>query len=336
MPHRRALRTVGHPCPVGSSPPSVPSMKRWTTQDIPDLAGRTAVVTGANSGLGFETTLALARAGALVVLACRDQSKGADALDRIRRQVPGAEVRLDALDLADLASVRTFCTAVSSVGDGLDVLVNNAGVMAIPRRETTDGFEMQLGTNHLGHFALTGLLLDRLLARPGARVVNVSSELARIGRIRFDDLGGLSHYGKWSAYSQAKLANQLFTLELDRRARGRGLDLVSVAAHPGYAATNLQAVGPQMSGSNIMARLGDLGNSVMAQSAAAGALPILYAATAPAVSGGQYFGPDRLFGMRGHPKPVSFVPAARRPDTARRLWEVSEELTGVRTAALDS
>jgi NAD(P)-dependent dehydrogenase (short-subunit alcohol dehydrogenase family) len=285
-------------------------MERWTTQDIPDLAGRSAVVTGANSGLGFETALALARAGALVVLACRDQSKGADALDRIRRQVPGAEVRLDPLDLADLASVRTFSTAVSSLGDGLDLLVNNAGVMGIPRRETTDGFEMQFGTNHLGHFALTGLLLDRLLARPGARVVNVSSELARIGRFRFD--------------------------ELDRRARDRTLDLVSVAAHPGYAATNLQAVGPQMSGSSIMARLGDLGNSVMAQSAAAGALPILYAATAPAVRGGQYFGPDRLFGMRGHPKPVSFVPAARRPDTARRLWEVSEELTGVRTAALDA
>ena len=207
--------------------------------------------------------------------------------------------------------------------------------MGIPRRETADGFEMQFGTNHLGHFALTGLLLDRLLSRPGARVVTVSSELARLGRIRFDDLAGTRRYGKWTAYAQAKLANQLFTLELDRRATARGVDLTSVASHPGYAATNLQAVGPQMSGSGTMKRLGDLGNSVVAQSAAAGALPSLYAATAAGVRGGQYFGPDKLFGMRGSPAPASFVRAARNPDTARHLWQVSEELTGVRYAPLD-
>jgi NAD(P)-dependent dehydrogenase (short-subunit alcohol dehydrogenase family) len=231
--------------------------------------------------------------------------------------------------------VRTFAADFSAEHDALDILVNNAGVMAIPRRETVDGFEMQFGTNHLGHFALTGLLLDRLAARPGARVVTVSSEVARIGRIRFDDLTGAGRYGKWTAYAQAKLSNQLFTLELDRRATNLGVDLTSVASHPGYAATNLQAVGPQMSGSRIMKRLGDLGNSVFAQSAAGGALPSLYAATAPEVRGGQYFGPDGLFGMRGGPKPVSFVRAARDPDTARRLWDVSVELTGVRFGALD-
>jgi NAD(P)-dependent dehydrogenase (short-subunit alcohol dehydrogenase family) len=304
-------------------------MASWTADDIPDLAGRVAVVTGANSGLGFETALELAKAGAQVVLACRDQAKGGEALARIREAVPTADVRLERLDLADLSSVRTFAAEFSAAHDSLDILVNNAGVMAIPRRETADGFEMQFGTNHLGHFALTALLLERLLTRPGARVVTVTSVVARMGRIRFDDLQGSRRYGKWTAYAQAKLSNQLFTLELDRRATHRGADLVSVAAHPGYAATNLQAVGPRMSGSVLMGSFSNLGNSVFAQTAAGGALPSLYGATAPGVRGGQYFGPDRLFGMRGHPKPVAFVRAARDPETARRLWELSQRLTGV-------
>ena len=292
-------------------------------------------MTGANSGLGYETAQALAAAGAQVVLACRDEAKGAAALDRIRGAVPGADTRVERLDLAELASVRTFAERVAADLPGLDILVNNAGVMAIPRRETADGFEMQFGTNHLGHFALTGLLLDRLLARAGARVVTISSEVARIGRVRFDDLPEVRRYRRWTAYAQAKLANQLFTLELDRRAAARGADLVSVAAHPGYTATNLQAVGPRMSGSRMMERATDLGNAVFAQSAAAGALPTLYAATASGVRGGQYFGPDRLFGMRGHPHRVSFVRAARDPGAARRLWEMSEQHTGVRFGALD-
>jgi NAD(P)-dependent dehydrogenase (short-subunit alcohol dehydrogenase family) len=310
-------------------------MARWTTADIPDLAGRRAVVTGANSGLGFETALALAKAGVHVVLACRDEAKGTDALDRIGRMAPGTDVTLRRLDLADLASVRAFAAEVCSAEDALDILVNNAGVMAIPRRETVDGFEMQFGTNHLGHFALTGLLLDRLLARPGARVVTITSTAAQIGRITFGDLQRSRHYSKWSAYGQSKLANQLFTLELSRRAAGRGANLVSAAAHPGYAATGLQGVGPAMSGSTLRLRLTDLENRIFAQSAASGALPGLYAATAPEVKGGQYFGPDRLFGMRGHPTLVPFVRAARDPETARRLWEISEELTEVHFGALD-
>jgi NAD(P)-dependent dehydrogenase (short-subunit alcohol dehydrogenase family) len=310
-------------------------MARWTTDDIPPLVGRIAVVTGANSGLGFETALALAKAGARVVLACRNEAKGVTALDRIRHAVPAADADLDPLDLANLASVRKFAADFSAEHDGLDILLNNAGVMAIPHRETANGFEMQFGTNHLGHFALTGLLLDSLLARPGARVVTVSSTVAKIGRMRFDDLQGSRHYGKWTAYSQAKLSNQLFTLELDRRATNRGVDLVSVAAHPGYAATDLQAVGPRMSESKIMERLNNLGNWLFAQPAASGALPSLYGATASGVRGGQYFGPDRFFGMRGNPKQVSFVHAATDPETARRLWEVSEKLTGVRFDSLD-
>ena len=311
-------------------------MPPWTTDDIPDLTGRTAVVTGANSGLGFESALALARAGADVVLACRDQTKGAAALDRLAASAPDATVSLAPLDLADLASVAAFATAFAGDHDGLDILLNNAGVMAIPRRETADGFEMQFGTNHLGHFALTAHLLDRLQARPGARVVTVSSAVAQVGRIRFDDLQGTGKYGKWSAYSQAKLANQLFALELDRRASAQGIDLISVAAHPGYAATNLQSVGPQMSGSSLMERLTDVGNKIFGQSAAGGALPSLYGATAPGVTGGHYFGPGGFMAQRGAPKEVSFVKAAKDPVVARRLWEVSEELTGVTFGALDA
>jgi NAD(P)-dependent dehydrogenase (short-subunit alcohol dehydrogenase family) len=311
-------------------------MTQWTTSDIPSLTGLTTVVTGANSGLGFETARALASAGAHVVLDCRDQAKADTALDRIRQETPDADIRVGHLDLADLSSVQKFAADFAASHAGLDVLVNNAGVMAIPRRETADGFEMQFGTNHLGHFALTGLLLDRLLARPGARVVTVSSEMARIGRVKFDDLQGTRRYGGWKAYGQAKLSNQLFTLELARRTEERGVDLLSVAAHPGYAATNLQAVGPQMRGSTIMERLIPLGNALIAQSAAAGALPSLYGATAPDVRNGQYFGPNGLFGLRGHPGPASFVRAARDRDTARRLWDVSEELTGVRFTAVEA
>ena len=307
-------------------------------------------MTGGGSGIGRETALALAGSGARVVLACRDQVKGAAARDRILEEVPGAGADLAPLDLSDLASVEVFADGFCSTHDRLDILVNNAGVMAIPRRETADGFEMQFGTNHLGHFALTGRLLGPLLATPGARVVTVTSLVARMGRIRFDDLQGTRHYGKWSAYAQSKLANQLFTRELDRRA-GRdgsrpdgagpdgagpdGAGLVSVASHPGYAATNLQLVAPKMSGSHLGERMNGWANTVFAQSAAAGALPSLLGATAPGVRGGQFFGPDRLFGTRGHPHPVDFVKAARDPETAGRLWDVSVELTGVTYAELD-
>jgi NAD(P)-dependent dehydrogenase (short-subunit alcohol dehydrogenase family) len=298
-------------------------MAKWTAADIPDQTGRTAVVTGANSGLGLHTSLELARRGARVVMACRDLGKGRAAQQRIRDEVPDADLDLRELDLADLASVRAFAEQLP--GTRLDVLVNNAGVMALPRRETADGFEMHLGTNHLGHFALTGLLLDRLRAAPAARVVTVSSSAHRVGRIAFDDLQGRKRYFRWTAYGQSKLANLLFAFELQRRAASAGLELRSMAAHPGYAATHLQS-----QTSYALERLFmRLTNAVIAQSDAMGALPSLYAATAPDLPGGSFVGPDGLGEQRGHPRIVSPSGAAQDEVAARRLWDVSEELTGV-------
>jgi len=306
----------------------------WTAADIPDQTGRTAVVTGANSGLGYHTALELARRGAHVVLACRDAGRGGDALRRLTTAAPGASVELAALDLADLASVRLFAGSFLDGRDRLDLLVNNAGVMAVPLRRTADGYESQFATNHLGHFALTGLLLPALLARPGARVVTVSSNVHRLGRIDFDNLNAERSYAKWRAYGQSKLANLLFTLELQRRADDARVDLVAVAAHPGYAATNLQFAGPRLSGSRFRERVNALLNRLVAQPDEMGALPTLYAATDPAVRGGDFVGPDGPFERSGHPQLVSMAKQALDRDTARRLWEVSERLTGVRYDAL--
>ena len=309
---------------------------RWTAADMPDLADKTVIVTGANSGLGFEGAKAFAARGASVVLACRSAEKGAAALESIRRDVAAAKVELLPLDLASLASVRELAERFAAAHERLDVLCNNAGVMALPRRETADGFEMQLGTNHLGHFALTGLLLPKLLAAPGARVVNQSSTAHRFGRMRFDDLNGTRGYGKWSAYGQSKLANLLFTFELQRRFERKGASAIAVACHPGYSATELQFAGARMEGSTLMERIFGLGNQLLAQSAAMGALPMLYAATASDVRGGDYVGPDGLAEMWGHPRKVGCTAAARDADSAVRLWAMSQEMTGVRYEALDA
>jgi NAD(P)-dependent dehydrogenase (short-subunit alcohol dehydrogenase family) len=231
--------------------------------------------------------------------------------------------------LGDLASIRRFADTYHHSHPGLDLLVNNAGVMAVPKLTTADGFETQFGTNHLGHFALTGLLLPALLARPGARVVTVSSRLASFGRIHFDNLQGDAGYNQWLAYAQSKLANLLFAFELARRVSGVELNLVSVAAHPGYAATNLQTTGPALRGSRLGVRQAKIGNRLFAQPASQGAWPTLYAATAARVRGGEYFGPRRLFGMRGQPTRDRPPRAARDAETARRLWQISEQLTGV-------
>ncbi len=306
--------------------------KRWTANDIPDQSGRVAIVTGANSGLGSETALALAAKGAHVVLACRDASRAQAALDRIRAAAPQASVEVMPLDLASLASIRAFAEAFAARQPRLDLLCNNAGVMAIPRRNTADGFEMQLGTNHLGHFAVTGLLLPRLLDTPRSRVVSVSSSMHRPGMIHFDDLQLERGYAKWKAYAQSKLANLLFTFELDRRLRKAGASTISVAAHPGYAATNLQTVGAKMEGARLFEQIYELGNRLFAQSAAMGALPTLYGATAPAVQGGDYFGPDTFFEMWGHPTRVGSNARSKDTADAARLWEVSERLTGVHFA----
>jgi NAD(P)-dependent dehydrogenase (short-subunit alcohol dehydrogenase family) len=299
---------------------------KWTAQRIPDQGGRIAVVTGANSGLGLVTSRELARAGARVVLACRNLDKGAAAVRTIESEVSQPRLELEALDLASLDSVRGFAERMRQSHEGIDLLINNAGIMATPRERTADGFELQLGTNHLGHFALTGLLIDRLEGRDDARVVTLSSSMHRTGRIAFDNLAGERRYFRWRAYGQSKLANLLFALELERRLRATGSTVKSLAAHPGWAATNLQETGPPLMDTLFM----KVGNRLIAQSDDMGALSTLYAATEPGLAGGTYVGPDGPAEQRGHPKPVSPSKAARDEQVARRLWEVSEEMTGVR------
>jgi len=310
----------------------------WTAAQIPPQAGRIALITGANSGLGLVTARELARAGARVILAVRDTGRGGEAAGAIREGAPGASVEVERLDLGDLASVRACAETVVARHDHLDLLVLNAGVMAPPRRETADGFELQLGTNHLGHFALAGLLMKRLLARPDARVVTVSSVAHRMGKIDFDDLQGERNYGAWPRYGQSKLANLLFCFELQRRAAAAGATLRSLAAHPGYSATNLQTSGPLLGSGGPIGLVKGLamraGNLVAAQSAEKGALPTLYAATVPDLPGAAYIGPDGPGEMRGSPTPVGTSDAALDEESARRLWKVSEELTGVRYEAL--
>jgi NAD(P)-dependent dehydrogenase (short-subunit alcohol dehydrogenase family) len=301
--------------------------RRWTESDVGDLSGRTALVTGGNSGIGREAVRILAEHGAHVLLACRDTAKGAP----VAQALSGARGRVDvvALDLADLGLVELAAREVGERIDRLDLLVNNAGVMATPYRRTADGFELQLGTNHLGHYALTARLLPLLLAAPAPRVVTVASSAHRIGAIDFSNLDGRNGYKPWTAYGQSKLANLLFTSELQRRSDAAGAALIAAAAHPGYAATNLQVAGPQMAGRRITAGLMRVANALVGQSAAMGALPTVYAAVAPEVTGDDYIGPSGIAEARGHPEPVGRSAAARDAEVARRLWDVSAELTGV-------
>ncbi|MGV9452773.1 oxidoreductase [Streptomyces sp. NPDC003635] len=301
-------------------------MAGWRAEDIPDQSGRVAVVTGANSGIGYVTARELARKGATVVLACRSERRGHEAGDRMVTEAPGVEVEFARLDLADLGSVREF--AESFPHERLDLLVNNAGVMALPYGTTVDGFERQFGVNHLGHFALTGLLLPVLLRSPGARVVTVSSLMHLVATIDPADLNSERRYRRWTAYSRSKTANLLFTHELARRLAAHDADVVAAAAHPGYAATNLQAEGPRMAGRRLVERVMGIGNRVVAQSAEAGALPTLYAATAPDVGPDSFTGPS-LAGWRGAPAPSWRAPWAADDAMGRRLWEASERLTGV-------
>ena len=306
----------------------------WTTERMPDCSGRTVVITGANSGLGFEATKAFARQGATVVMACRSLDRGADAAREIREELAeptGATLHVRRCDLASLDSVATFAGRVREEYDAVHVLCNNAGVMAIPRAETEDGFETQLGVNHLGHFALTGRLLEALLAAGQSRVVTQSSGAHAAGTIDFDDLQSEDSYGRWAAYGQSKLANLLFAYELQRRLTAVGITSTrSVACHPGYADTNLQYRGPEQSGSRIRYGLVAVANRLVAQSAEQGVLPMLYAATAPDVEGGGYYGPGGLLSMRGPPEQQQSSEASRDETVAERLWTRSEELTGVR------
>jgi NAD(P)-dependent dehydrogenase (short-subunit alcohol dehydrogenase family) len=299
-------------------------MAKWTTADIPDQTGRVAVVTGSNTGLGYETAAALAEHGAHVVLAVRNLDKGKDAATLISRRSPNASVALQELDLTSLDSIRAAADQLRSDHDRIDLLINNAGVMWTPKSTTKDGFELQFGTNHLGHFAFTGLLLDRLLPVAGSRIVTVSSMGHRIlADIHFDDLQWEHSYNRVAAYGQAKLANLLFTYELQRRLASHGTT-IAAAAHPGGSNTELTRNLPPLVQPATYRRFG-----LIAQDAAMGALPQLRAATDPAVLGGQYYGPDGLGEMRGYPKVVQSSKKSHDADRQRRLWNVSEELTGV-------
>jgi NAD(P)-dependent dehydrogenase (short-subunit alcohol dehydrogenase family) len=301
------------------------TVPRWTAAQIPDQTGRSFVVTGANSGLGFETALQLAAHGARVVLTTRSESKGVEAIRRLTAAVPGAAVEHRVLDLADLDSVRAFASAIVADRFGVDVLVNNAGVMSPPRVLTRQGFESQFATNHLGHFALTGLVFDTLRNGRDPRVVTVSSLEHKGGAIHFGDLTGEISYSPRAFYQQSKFANVLFALELDRRVRATGIPVRSVLAHPGWSRTNLQTSGP----TGVMKQFMRLGNLVVAQSAAKGALSQIRAAVDPAAESGHFYGPGGPGELRGYPREVQPIASAKNQETARRLWELSEELTGV-------
>lgn len=302
-------------------------MEKWTAADIPSLAGTLVVVTGANSGIGWHTALELARAGSEVILAARTETKGLEAAELIRRQLPRAKVRTEVLDLASLQSVRAFAAKLGGEAK-LDLLVNNAGVMSVPQRETTaDGFELQFGTNFLGPFALTGLLFPALQRAASPRVTTVASIAAKLGmrRINFDDLQWERSYGPWKAYCQSKLADLMFVLELARQCAAAGTRVLSNAAHPGYARTNLLTSGPGRPQTSI----GKIVASFMSQDAAHGALPTLRAATAIDAAQGSYYGPDGLFQLKGAPVLVPVPKLARDEAASRKLWEISEKLTGV-------
>jgi len=301
---------------------------------MPDLTGKIVVVTGANSGLGYEVTRSLVHKGACVVLACRDITKGQIAAERIHRERTDGSMEVMKLDLASLASIRAFAEAFSQRYQALHIICNNAGVMATPYRHTVDGFELQIGTNHLGHFALTGLLSEIILATGEARVVTVTSSVHHLGRLKFDSFKNSRPYSRWAAYLQSKLANLFFAYELQRRFETGGSQAISVAVNPGYAATNLRSGGPRMGGSTLESRIIGLGNRIIAMSAEMGALGILYAAISSEIHGGEYINPNGFLGLRGIPSRSRSSRRSHDPDLASRLWSYSAELTSVNFEAL--
>lgn len=308
-------------------------MPDWSVKDIPAQAGRIAVITGANSGIGYEAAKALAGAGAKVIIASRNERKGAEALANIRSATPDADIAFEPLDLSSLDSVARTADRIAASVPHIDLLINNAGVMAIPdRHETEDGFEMQMGANYIGHFAWTMRVLPKVFASDNPRVVTVSSLAHRSGRINFDDLQWRRHYRPWRAYCQSKLATLLFSLELDRIARAEGWKLKSVAAHPGYSVTGLQTAGPRMGRDRAgsLEFLMKIMEPMLSQSAAAGALPTLFAATSPQAEGGLMYGPNGFYELKGPPVRSKIAAHARDPAIWRRLWDVSQQLTGLK------
>ncbi len=298
----------------------------YKLDDIPTLEGKRVIITGANSGIGWEASRMLAGKGAHVVMACRNMEKGDVAAQRILAEHRSASLQVMPLNVADLSSIREFADRYGQ--NRLDVLVNNAGVLALPFQQTVDGFEMQFGTNHLGHFALTGLLMDRLSGTGGpARVVNVSSLMHKKGVMRWDSLNSQVGYQRWPAYSMSKLANLLFAYELDRRSKEADREVIGLACHPGYAATNINA---GADGANPVKRwMSSIGNALIAQPAVVGALATVVAAAAADIDGGEYIGPTGPGGFRGAPAKSESSPASRDSEAQRRLWEVSVEMTGV-------
>lgn len=306
-------------------------MSSWTANDMPDQAGRVIVITGANSGIGYESAVAFARKGARVVMACRSPERAEQARQDLLKRAPGATLDLMALNLGSLKSVHAFALDFSRRYDHLDVLMNNAGVMIPPYGKTVDGFETQFGTNHLGHFALTALLLPKLLGTPSSRVVTVSSSAYMLNaRINFDDLQSEKRYDPWGAYGQSKLANILFMMELQRRLDASGAGVISVASHPGYTVTNLQRHNAGFLNTAMFTIL----RPVMSQPQETGAVYQIYAASASDVHGGEFFGPR--YGMKGPVARLAITPQGRDAALAARLWEVSEKLTGLRFDALDA
>jgi len=302
-------------------------MTNWTIADIPPQRGKLAVVTGATGGLGYQTALGLAQAEAEVVLTGRNDAKGREAISKIRKQLPDAKISFEALDLANLASVADFAQRFATTHSSLDLLINNAGVMALPTRQTTaDGFEMQFGTNYLGHYALTAQLLPLLRSSHQPRVVNLSSIAHRTGFIHFSDLQGERLYSPWKAYNQSKLAMLMFALELQRRSDAAGWKLMSNASHPGWARTDLFANGP---GFGLISLASQFAAPLFSQSAESGALPTLFAATSPQAEGGGYYGPNGLYELKGPPAPARIMPQAMDKAGAGKLWDVSQQLTGV-------
>lgn len=306
------------------------SKKKWNYDDIPDQSGKNFIITGANSGLGLSTTKGLAAHGATVIMACRSQEKADEASDEVRKEYPDANLEIMLLDLSSFESIKQFAESFKAKYSQLHGLLNNAGIMQPPFRKTEDGLELQMGINHFGHYLLTGLLLDTIKSTPGARVVLQSSGAHALTKgINFEDINNEEKYSRTNVYAQSKLANLLFANELDRKFKSHNIDAIAVGVHPGYTATNLQSSGPAVGGSSMFSRIYKVTNLLFAQNVDKGALPLLYAAVGPDVKGGDFIGPGGFRSLRGHPKRVKAKNTAYNDEAAQKLWEISEEKTGL-------
>lgn len=303
--------------------------KNWNYDDIGDQTGKTFLITGANSGLGFSASRGLASHGATVIMTSRNLEKGNKAADEIKEKFPNAKLEVMQLDLASFKSIKEFANSFKSKYNQLNGLLNNAGIMQPPFRKTEDGLELQMGTNHFGHYLLTGLLLGVIKATPGSRVISQSSVVHESTKgINFDDINNEKKYNRTEVYAQSKLANLLFVFELNRKFTEHNIDAIALGVHPGYSATNLQSTGPSLGGASIFSRMYKISNFLIAQNVEKGALPLVYAAVAPDVKGGDYIGPTGMRRMRGYPRRLKAKKTAYDEEAAKKLWVISEEKTG--------